>query len=65
MKDTCEYQALFSDLFEKIEKSRKEQPSAGTKFRLMGLAVLFNGIPELHHVDGYQGCCFGTEAAAA
>jgi len=30
-----------------------------------GLAVLLNGIPELHHVDGYQGCCFGSEAAAA
>ena len=39
MKDTGEYNATFSDLFEKIEKSRKEQPSAGTKFRLMGLAA--------------------------
>ena len=29
MKDTGEYNATFSDLFEKIEKSRKEQPSAG------------------------------------
>ena len=28
MKDTGEYKAIFSDLFEKIEKSRKEQPSA-------------------------------------
>ena len=30
-----------------------------------GLAVLLNGIPELHHVDGNKGCCFGSEAAAA
>ena len=30
-----------------------------------GLAVLLNGIPELHHVDGNQGCSFGSEAAAA
>ena len=38
MKDTCEYKKIFSDLFEKADRSRTEQPSAGTKFRLMGLA---------------------------
>lgn len=39
MKDTGEYKALFSNLFDKIGNSRREQPSAGTKFRLMGLAA--------------------------
>ena len=38
MKDTCEYNKIFSDLHGKIDSCRTEQPSAGTKFRLMGLA---------------------------
>ena len=39
MKDTGEYKAIFSDLLGKIDNCRKEQPSAGTRFRLMGLGA--------------------------
>ena len=39
MKDTSEYIKLFSDLHGKIDACRTEPPSAGTKFRLMGLAA--------------------------
>lgn len=39
MKDTGEYKAMFSGLLGKIDNCRKEQLSAGTKFRLMGLGA--------------------------
>ena len=39
MKDTSEYIKLFSNLHGKIDACRTEPPSAGTKFRLMGLAA--------------------------
>lgn len=39
MKDTCEYKAMFSDLLGKLDNSRKEHLSAGTRFRLMGLGA--------------------------
>lgn len=39
MKDTGEYKAILSGLLGKIESCRKEQLSAGTKFRLMGLGA--------------------------
>lgn len=36
---TTDYKTILTDLFEKIERMRVETPSAGTKYRLMGLTA--------------------------
>ena len=36
---TIDYRIIFDNLFEKIANFRKETPSAGTKYRLLGLAA--------------------------
>jgi hypothetical protein len=36
---TTNYKYLLTHLFDTIERMRKEQPSAGTRYRLMGLAA--------------------------
>lgn len=39
MKNANDYKEILANLFEKIESFRTETPSAGTKFRLMGLSA--------------------------
>ena len=43
---TTDYKTILTDLFEKIARMRVETPSAGTKYRLMGLAADITEVAE-------------------
>ena len=47
---TTDYKTILTDLFEKIERMRVETPSAGTKYRLMGLTADITEVAEFFFI---------------